>query len=534
MKAKTEIIKITLALAIILSICAPAFAQFGTEMVYYELNKPKRNLLPTVMDDIRAVRMGELMFDALYGWNDRGEVDPQLAQGMPTLLDDSTRALVILKNNLLWPDSTQITIEDVLFTFNLKKAFPSTRDTRRGLELVKEVKAGEAPGSVIFKFARKIQYPERLLANIFILPKHKLADPKVLDLYSQMPVGAGPFQLKDISISSNSYIFFKNQNYGAIAPGRPYIDRVKMTYWTSKAIWPVNILQGGIVDILPDMEYNTELATKSQINAVPVNTNTVPMILFNSRDLILKNGYARQGMQHLIPRNQICETIYMQDSTNVLTGPYPPSSYFFNYRVPTWNYDTALANSLFEKSGLLSVKDGKLIRKDTGKQWELTLVTYITAAGEEETLRKALESINNYFLSAGIKSKIEYRSSEGYIRALESGDFQLIYLKLTLDDSFNIEPFFSTDAILRPGGQNFGKYSNPEVDKAFRQLLMTPVRDEQLRLGLGIHRLLHDDPPAMFLWNLHKYAYCRSELRDISIDPFYFFSTIDKWSEKKE
>ena len=388
--------------------------------------------------------------------------------------------------------------------------------------------------SVIFKFARKIQYPERLLANIFILPKRRLADQKALDEYSQMPLARGPFQLKDISISSNSYNFFKNQSYSMIAPGRPYIDRVKLTYWTSKAIWPVNILQGGIVHILPDMEYNTELASKSQINAVPVNTNTVPMILFNERDPILKNTYVRQGMQHLIPRNQICETIYMQDSTNVLTGPYPPSSYFFNYRVPTWDYDTNLANSLFEKSGLLTFSEGKLMRKDTGKQWELVLVTYITAAGEEESLRKALESVNNYFLSAGIKSRIEYRSSEGYIRALESGDFQIIYLKLTLDDSFNIEPFFSSDAMLRPGGQNYGKYTNLEADKAFRQLLMTPDHDEQLRLGWTIHRLLHEDPPAMFLWNLHKYAYCRSELRDVSIDPFYFFSTVDKWSEKKE
>ena len=98
MKCKSEIIKITLAAALIWSVCAPAFAQFGSEMVYYGLNKPKRNLLPTVMDDIRVVRMSELMFDALYsGWNDRGEVDPQLAQGMPTLLDDSTRSLIILK-----------------------------------------------------------------------------------------------------------------------------------------------------------------------------------------------------------------------------------------------------------------------------------------------------------------------------------------------------------------------------------------------------------------------------------------------------
>jgi len=224
----------------------------------------------------------------------------------------------------------------------------------------------------------------------------------------------------------------------------------------------------------------------------------------------------------------------MQDSTNVLTGPYPPSSFFFNPYVPTWDYNPELAKTLLEKSELLTVQNGKIVRKDTGKQWDLTIVTYITAAGEEENLRKALESVNNYFLSAGINSKIEYRSSEGYMRALESGTFQLVYLKITLDDTFNIEPFFSTDAITRPGGQNYGRYSNPAADKAFKDMLQSPEPDEQKRLGLSIHRMLHDDPPAMFLWNLHKYAYCRTELKDVSIDPFYFFSTIDKWSEKTE
>jgi peptide/nickel transport system substrate-binding protein len=373
-----------------------------------------------------------------------------------------------------------------------------------------------------------------LLANLFILPKHKIVDQKAFDVYSEMPMGAGPYQLKEISISSNSYKLYKNENYSTVAPGRPYIDRVKMTYWTSKAIWPVNVLQGGIVDVLPDMEFNTELSTKSQIRAIPVATNTVPMVLFNCRDMILKNTYVRQGLQLLISRNQIYETIYMQDTSNVLTGPYPPSSYFYNYTVPSWDYGVDQGRRLLQQSGLLDIQGDKIIRKDTGKQWDLTLVTYITAAGEEENLRKALESINNYFLSAGINSKIEYRSSEGYLRALESGNFQLIYLKITMDDSFNIEPFFSTDAILRPGGQNFGKYSNPDADRAFREMLLTPVPQKQRALGLAIHRILHNDPPAMFLWNLHKYAYCRTEMRDVSVDPFYFFSTIDKWSKKTE
>jgi peptide/nickel transport system substrate-binding protein len=258
------------------------------------------------------------------------------------------------------------------------------------------------------------------------------------------------------------------------------------------------------------------------------------MILFNCHDAILKNGYVRQGLQLLISRNQIYETIYLQDTSNVLTGPYPPSSYFYNYTVPSWDYNVDQGRRLLQQSGLLDIQGDKIIRKDTGKQWDLTLVTYITAAGEEESLRKALESINNYFLSAGINSKIEYRSSEGYLRALEGGNFQMIYLKITMDDSFNIEPFFSTDAILRPGGQNFGKYSNPDADKAFREMLLTPVPQKQRALGLAIHRILHDDPPAMFLWNLHKYAYSRTELRDVSVDPFYFFSTIDKWSKKTE
>lgn len=534
MKNNQRFLRSIITLAVLLALTVPCLAQFGTEMVYYELNKPKRNLMPINMDDILVIRMDELMFDALYSWDDQGNPFPQMAQGMPTLLGDTTSAQVILKNDMLWPDSTPVTVDDIIFTFSLALTYLDLKDNRRALELISNVTSGDAPNSVLFKFKRKVLHPERLLANVFILPKSKISTRKDLDLFAEKPMGTGPFQLKDISISSSSYKFYKNQNYGSIAPGHPYIDHIKMNYWNSRAIWVVNILQGGIVDVLPDMEYNTELMTKPQIDAKPVNTNTVAMLLFNMRDPILKNLNVRQGMQYLIDRNKIYDTQYSGDSTNVLTGPYPPSSWFFNRTVPSWNYDPELGRSLLTQSRYLSFDGKKIIRRDNGKQWAITLTTYITAIGEEDNLRNSLESVNEYLKSTGILSNIEYRSTEAYSRALEKGDFQIIYLQFTLDDNFNIEPFFSTAAITRPGGQNFGAYSNLEADRAFRDLLLATVPQKQRVEGLTLHKILHDNPPAMFLWYLRKYAYLRAELQNASVEPFYFFSTVDKWVKKTE
>lgn len=162
-------------------------------------------------------------------------------------------------------------------------------------------------------------------------------------------------------------------------------------------------------------------------------------------------------------------------------------------------------------------------------------MTYITAAGEQDNLRKALESINRFFLSGGIDSRLEYRSAEGYLNALEKREFQLIYLQFTADDNFDIEPLFSTNAIRRRGGlKNYSHYSNADVDEAFDDLVLATVPQKQRARGYKIHRLMHDDPPAMFLWNLQKYAYFRSEMQDISIDPFYFFSTVDQWIKSPE
>jgi peptide/nickel transport system substrate-binding protein len=534
MEHNQRFLRMIVAFVVLFALTVPCLAQFGAEMVYYELNKPKRNLMPISMDDILVIRMDELMFDALYSWDDQGNPFPQMAQGMPTLLGDTTSAQVILKSDMLWPDSTPVTIDDIIFTFTLTRTYLDLKDNRRALELVSDVTSGDAPNSVLFKFKRKVLHPERLLANVFILPKAKLTTRKALDVFAEKPIGTGPFQLKDISISSSSYKFYKNENYGTIAPGRPYIDHVKLNYWNSRAIWVVNILQGGIVDVLPDMEYNTELMTKPQIDAKPVNTNTVAMILFNMRDPIFKNLSVRQGMQYLIDRNKIYDTQYSGDSTNVLTGPYPPSSWFFNRTVPSWSYDPELGRSLLEKSGLLTFDGKKMIRKDTGKQWQVTLSTYITAIGEEDNLRNSLESINEYLKSSGIASTIEYRSTEAYSRALDKGDFEIIYLQFTLDDNFNIEPFFSTAASMRSGGQNFGAYSNLEADRAFRELLLATVPQKQRVEGLALHKILHDNPPAMFLWYLRKYAYLRAELQNASVEPFYFFSTVDKWIKKTE
>jgi ABC-type transport system substrate-binding protein len=133
-----------------------------------------------------------------------------------------------------------------------------------------------------------------------------------------------------------------------------------------------------------------------------------------------------------------------------------------------------------------------------------------------------------------VRSKIDYLSLETYLRALRDGDFQLIYAEITFDDSYDVEPYFSTDAINRSGGQNFGRYSNSDVDKAFRELSQSSIPQKQQEIGKRIHSLLHDDPPALFLWNLLKWSYFRTELENVSINPFYFFSTVDTWKKKSE
>ncbi|MCD6161514.1 MAG: ABC transporter substrate-binding protein [candidate division Zixibacteria bacterium] len=528
MKANIQILAAALILCLI---AGSVMAQFGTEMVYYELNKPQRNLNPISANDLQVFRIDELIFDALYSWDPQGNIIPQMAQGLPKSIDDGKGALVMLKNNLKWPDSSEITVDDVILTFT--KKYTEIDDTRRRLELIKSVNPGEAPNSIIFKFERKVAHPERLLANIFILPSKKLDTSKKFSYFCEHPMGAGPYGLDNISISRNSYYFIKNPNYSTIAAGRPLIDRVKLMYWWSKAAWIPNILDG-VVDILPGMEFNPELSSKPRIISKPVNTNTVAMILINTNDPVLKNIDIRNGLQHIISRNDIYDKKYFGDSTLVLTGPYSPASHFFNYKVPSWVYSPEKAHSLFRKSGLLTVNNGKVMNKKDNKQWKLSLKTFITAAGERENLRDALEAVNSYLYSGGINSKIEYLPMEGYVRALEKGDFQLIYMEITFDDNFDIEPYFSSSAIRRNGGRNYGGYSNSKVDKAFAQLSKSSVPQEQQNIGKEIHQLLHDDPPALFLWNLLKWSYVRMELEDVNIMPFYFFSTIDQWKKKAE
>jgi ABC-type transport system substrate-binding protein len=113
----------------------------------------------------------------------------------------------------------------------------------------------------------------------------------------------------------------------------------------------------------------------------------------------------------------------------------------------------------------------------------------------------------------------QVEAEHSYDMALRTEVFQM---------NFDIYPLFhSSEAVAN--GKNFSNFANADVDEALNAALSSNDPNVILNKKRLVHRLIHDEVPAFFLWTHTNYAARRVELRHVRIHPFYFFSTVEDW-----
>ena len=128
----------------------------------------------------------------------------------------------------------------------------------------------------------------------------------------------------------------------------------------------------------------------------------------------------------------------------------------------------------------------------------------------------------------GIKIVEDKYSSEIYEEKLMNHDYEIAYAGWHVKPQSDIFPFFiSIQAV--PGGKNLSNYVNAKVDSLLYLVRQTNDFSLKVEITKHLHEILHEDAPYVFLWKLRHHAAYRRELKDVSIDPYNFFSTIEDW-----
>lgn len=430
-----------------------------------------------------------------------GKETPWLAEQVD--LPDARTIDYTIRDGATWSDGEAFTPEDVKFTFDLIKQYP-TLDQKGAWQHIDTI---EVKGQHVIMHLLDDDAPAAdIVSQTLIVPEHIWKDVKSPDTWrNPNPVGTGPYVLGNYT--SQQYTMDKNETYWQA-------DKIEVNHLVIPAAtgeldivtkgfdWAYSFLSnvegtwgaandhnkfwfppGGVIGLVPNMDV-------APFDNVDVRRG---IALALDRDKIADaatEGYlGAAGQSSLMLPNQEDELDPTLPNQGMITQ------------------DTAGALAAFAAAGYTQ-QGGKLVDA-AGKQFSFSITT---ANGYADWLR-AVQEVRKELGALGIDVQIKQPQPPGYQQAIQSGAFEVAMggmgngiMFQGFNNSFNSE-------FAKPIGEttssNFGRYRNPQMDQLLAQYKETT--DEATRLGLShqMQQIVYSDFPVIGmyyggLWGLYN------------------------------
>lgn len=415
---------------------------------------------PYNASDATSAELSELMYDGLTQTNPiDGKVIPKLAKSF-NIKNDKMTYIVHLRKGIKWSDGTEITADDVVFTYDTVifggYGDGGTRDVMLvdgKLPTVKKID----DYTVEFKTPKPFAPFLRTL-SASILPKH-VFEPitkkgqnafltfQGIDTKPSEIVYSGPFHLREYK-ASQRVVFEKNPNYYLINKNNeklPYLNALTMlivgdmnndTLKFESGETDVLSVNGALVNRYRELKKHGDF----ELYDLGASTNTT-FVFFNLNNRKNKNGkyyvnpIKQKWFQDENFRSAVDWAIDRDDLVlNIFSGLAQPlysaeaiNSIFINKNIAKGHKkDVAYAKSLLQKSGFY-LKDGILHDKE-GNIVEFELLTNAGNTQREATGVSIKQDLEKLGMKVNFKA-VEFNSLIN--KTMNSLDFDCIIIALT-------------------------------------------------------------------------------------------------------
>jgi len=470
--------------------------------------------------------LSHLYMSYLVETNDRGQLIPEIATGVPTVEDggisaDGRTITYHLRHGVHWQDGPLLTSGDVVFSYRAQMNPANNVSTRIGYSEVDVIRAPDDYTVVVH-----LRRPFSPFVTYFggpqgypILPAHLLA--KYSDLnhlpYNTRPVGSGPYTVVEWR-RGDAVTFAANPTYWR---GAPHIAR--MTY---RIIPDPNTrlqqLQTGEADAYFDVDPQLlpQLRALSGVRLSLTPVNDLHVLEYNVADGIVGDVRVRQAIARAIDRRRLIEAA-THGSGLASEGDQPRNGWAYDANLPAIPYDPAAARRILDAAGWHVGPDG--IRAKNGRRLDLGFA--ISPQGiNGSTLVATVVQRNLHDIGVDVTIK---QYAPGLMWApkaaggiLASGEYQLAYYAWWVlgpdpDDSFQ----FACDQ-LPPAGLNDYFWCNRRADAAMHAALLTTDRAERTRDYAVVQTELIKDLPELTLWQVQMPNAYRQRLHGLAPSPF--------------
>lgn len=440
---------------------------------------------PDILDPtLSRTYVGRIVYmalcDKLFDVNERLEVVPQLATGFRW--ESPTQLLITLREGVRFHDGEAMDAEAVRYSLNRHL-------TMQGSFRRSEIADMESVEVVDPRTVRiTLKGPSASFLSALTDRAGMIVSPKAAEAagrnFGTRPVCAGPFRFVE-RVAQERIVVERFREYWDAA--NIHFDRVTYLPIPDNTVRLAN-LQSGAVEFVERMEPDDmkTIQRNRNLRAVAVDELGYQGITINvangerANTPFGRDARIRQAFELAIDRAAINQVVY-EGMYTPTRQPFPPANPFHVRDFPATQRNVDRARALLREAGVT-----------TPVQVEMTVPN-------NPDLRQVGEVIQSMVAEAGFNLTLRAMEFASSLQAAARGEFQtyLVGWSGRTDPDGNIYSFTRTG-----GGQNDGRYSNPEVDRlldaARTELDIEKRRDlyaQAVRIAFG------QDVGRIYLWH---------------------------------
>jgi microcin C transport system substrate-binding protein len=483
---------------------------------------------------------GGLLYDTLMEQSmDEGSVSHPLIAEAYKYPDDYSSATYRLNPNARWHDGQPITVDDVVWSFNVLKT--NSPMYNRYFENVKEAKA-ISDREVEFTFDQKgnRELP-KIIGDLVVLPKHWWggmdANGKKRNITKstlEPPLGSAAYKIKSFKPGSEIVWERVPDYWGAKLPvkiGRENFDTRRYTYFLDENAEWLAFIKGGLQDINPEnsgrdwmTKYDFPSLKAGDVIKKEYKANAranMQGFAINTRRPLFQDRRVREALSLLYPFDLINRTqsfglntritSYFMGSDLASSGlpqgkeldileqykdKLPPELFTQEWKLPSIDTPPDERKALKQAVDLLAqagwvIKGGQMVNAQTGAPFRFEILD--SRQGAEATLNPYV----NMLRKIGIAATLRFVDPSQYINRLDDFDFDMTTVVLAQSDSPGNEQrdFWSSKAADSPGSRNYEGIKDPVVDALVDRVIFAKDRDDLVAATHALDRVL--------LWNFY-------------------------------